>query len=103
MKAYILVYDNGESWEDHNTENIMVFMSKLKGEQALVKINKWVDAKKKARIDVDFSSDEEYNRTNALHEKFRNKLKPYMGIEQTLEAVLSNRGYFILSEIKLIK
>lgn len=86
-KVYLLVHDNGKSYEEHYVEKLCVVNSETVGEEIITKCKKWVAAKY-SKIpelvnidDIDFES--KYNsRVN-----FISKLKPPYRFKSLLDNI----------------
>lgn len=80
MKAYILQYSNGQSYEDHRTNVLAVFTSKLVVETEVERWNAWFrkQAKRVPELPTDGISDEEWSELYETKQRHIDAIKlPY--------------------------
>ncbi len=102
---YLIYYDNGESYGDHDNYPVLAFTTKAKATRALAKLNTW---RKEARYDlpsVDFSQpDEVWMRQDEAQQAYVKSLKPLYGLTELTEALCHHEyAGFSLGTLPLIK
>jgi len=102
MKAWIVEFDNGYDYEDHDTTIIVVCLSEETAKKEVVRLTKWLTGKRDAvptQPDDELSNDE-WMKVHTKRQKWINALNPPFGEKCLSAAVWNNSGYFRVYERK---
>lgn len=82
MKTYLIIYDNGESYEDHDRYPILAAKTEKRAKEVMNKMNAWVErAKAKRPKPPDYDSPD-YKAQETKSESYVKSLKPPYGVRE---------------------
>ncbi len=83
MKTYLIIYDNGESYEDHDRYPILAAKTEKRAKEVMTKMNEWVErAKTKCPEPPEDCEAPDYEAQEAKREAYVKSLKPPHGISE---------------------
>lgn len=92
---FLIYYDNGESYEDHDTTNLCVVPTETRATELIAEWLKWVEEKKQNKpvYPEGEPTEAEYETWLAKEEGFRKTLKPPYGFDSLVSLVYDEFGY----------
>ncbi len=103
MKTYLIIYDNGESYEDHDRYPILAAKTEKRAKEVMTKMNAWIKrAKAKCPEVPDFESPD-YEAQEAKRESYVKSLKPPFGISELVGIATDQYSHYQNLHIREIR
>ena len=102
MKAWIVEFDNGYDYEDHDTQIIVVALSEATAQKMQARLTKWIASKRKAvppEPDGELS-DGEYCKEHDKRQAWLNNLVPPYGEKCLVKAINNESGFIRVYEVR---